>query len=381
MVQTIKLSTHWSNANVNHNDAVSILILTALLNCNFCLMECENMNNKKKSLFLLLIIIGLTGCATNKYEEQIKKSKDSILPIYKERELEKKNEKRGLFEQKPISGYKQIVWEKNTTTIGAPAGIICRESDIIVVDGDTDQLVVLSPQGQFIRRVGQTGNGKVEFLQPTGITYKDNYIYVIDYGNSRIQVLNDDFEFIQEYPIEMEKEPDTIIRDIEVDNEQHIYLSGETRERKILKYSITENKTELIGDNFFGYLAQGDNRIFALNTGSYYLPKESNVGGFGMANGKNLLLEIQDNGLASIAEFPFGLYTYDLLINKNTVTFLNGAYHSVVLFDLAGNYQGTIGEIAQDDMNGYIAIDLNGTYYVTGNNTGNIYSYSKVSNE
>jgi len=79
--------------------------------------------------------------------------------------------------------------------VGRPCGIAIDPTNgrIFVVDVDAHQLVVLSPAGEVIRRVGSRGNDVGQFNYPTNVVVdRHGLIYVSDTLNFRIQQFGPD---------------------------------------------------------------------------------------------------------------------------------------------------------------------------------------------
>ena len=77
-----------------------------------------------------------------------------------------------------------------------PRGVACTQDNNIVV-ADNHSIQKISTDGRSIISVGKQGNGPLEFNAPHGIAISQitNHIYVADYYNNRIQVLNHDLSF------------------------------------------------------------------------------------------------------------------------------------------------------------------------------------------
>jgi DNA-binding beta-propeller fold protein YncE len=61
---------------------------------------------------------------------------------------------------------------------------------IYVVDSDTDELIIVSPNGQVVARFGGSGWRAGEFSYPIDVSYNPlstSQIYVLDSGNNRVQ--------------------------------------------------------------------------------------------------------------------------------------------------------------------------------------------------
>lgn len=74
--------------------------------------------------------------------------------------------------------------------------LIPNTSHFLVTDTGNHRLQKFSLQGKFVAAVGSKGDKRLQFNNPTAITVDNNgYIYVIEVGNNRIQVLTSDLQF------------------------------------------------------------------------------------------------------------------------------------------------------------------------------------------
>ena len=65
--------------------------------------------------------------------------------------------------------------------------------------GATDQVQKISPQGEFLLKWGEPGNGPGQFNRPAGIAVDgDGDVYVADWHNHRVQVFSPHGEFLAE---------------------------------------------------------------------------------------------------------------------------------------------------------------------------------------
>ena len=68
------------------------------------------------------------------------------------------------------------------------------EGNILVADTKNNRIQKFTAGGQFLTAVGTGGSGPLQFAYPRDIAISDK-VYVVDYGNHRIQVLNSDLTF------------------------------------------------------------------------------------------------------------------------------------------------------------------------------------------
>ena len=71
----------------------------------------------------------------------------------------------------------------------APSGIAIEEERMFLADRGGNQVVVLTTSGEFVMATGSYGTANGQFQNPSGVAMDvDGYLYVCDYGNSRVQV-------------------------------------------------------------------------------------------------------------------------------------------------------------------------------------------------
>ena len=71
----------------------------------------------------------------------------------------------------------------------APSGIAIEDEHIFVADRGGNQVVVMTTAGEFVMATGSYGTASGQFQNPSGVAMDlDGYLYVCDYGNSRLQV-------------------------------------------------------------------------------------------------------------------------------------------------------------------------------------------------
>jgi DNA-binding beta-propeller fold protein YncE len=96
------------------------------------------------------------------------------------------------------------------TFIGPTACAVAANGDIIVADGhwprpasaqqDGDRLVVLKPDGTFVRSVGSMGVGPGQFMGPHALAFDSRgRLFVADRSNNRVQILDESLQFVDEW--------------------------------------------------------------------------------------------------------------------------------------------------------------------------------------
>ena len=83
-----------------------------------------------------------------------------------------------------------------------PRSVAVDESgNLYIAESGKDRIVKLGPSGNVLWRKGKTGRGPLEFRDPSGIAALGGKVAVSDTRNRRVQVLDGDGNFQQEFPI------------------------------------------------------------------------------------------------------------------------------------------------------------------------------------
>ena len=73
------------------------------------------------------------------------------------------------------------------------------QENIYVVDFEKDQVLVFSEDGQYLRHFGQWGVGKGELGGPRGLYVRGDYAYVTEYCNNRVSVFRTSGKFVHSF--------------------------------------------------------------------------------------------------------------------------------------------------------------------------------------
>ena len=96
------------------------------------------------------------------------------------------------------------------TFIGPTACAEAPDGNIVVADGhwprpstaqqDGDRLVVITRDGEFVKETGQLGAGPGEFMGPHDLAFDARgWLYVADRSNNRVQLLDENLSFVDEW--------------------------------------------------------------------------------------------------------------------------------------------------------------------------------------
>lgn len=230
-------------------------------------------------------------------------------------------------------------------TIGEKLGLLHPTSlhwikdSLYITDTDNERIVISDKDGKLIRTVGETGNGPLQFIKPTGIT-KDarGNIYVVDAGNNRVQVLDNKDNFLKEYVVkEFPYLPDvSYLNDITVHNGT-IFLTTQTMDQAwATVISITEDgKTQLIGKEIAGHIVRAEDKVQFVSEGEYVEYED----GKSFESGRNYMINIlPDNQLGEVHELPYKYTAGDIQSHNQELYMFSKTYLTLDRFDLEGNY-------------------------------------------
>lgn len=275
------------------------------------------------SICFVLLLSLMTGCSN--MEAEPKGWRDNL-------------ENHGMTRDDFILGteYTETNFFNNFAEFEEPQSIMRVENNIVVSDSKLNCLFVFNNDGDFIEKVGATGNGDLEFLYPMGLAYKDDVLYVVDSGNHRIQFVSKNFEYLGEKKLNNLNSVNPYSH-IEIDDD-NIYLSvAENVESKysfIYKISGQDNRVYQIGLNSVGCLRKSNDSLYFINTWEKTISQTF--------NGKNYLYKIEDDKLVEEFELPYGIMAKDLFFKDNYLYILDGRNSSVDKFELSGTYVETI---------------------------------------
>ena len=148
-----------------------------------------------------------------------------------------------------------------------PGGVAIYEDRILIAHG-SDCILNYKLNGKFVSTIGRKGRGELEFINLFGLTIDESNgdIYICDYNNNRIQILNSDFSFKSQFGKDTLKYP----RDVKLSKE-YIYVLDESNPclhlfnyNHILQKSvISRGKGMEVIDPWFFFVDQTENILIS----------------------------------------------------------------------------------------------------------------------
>ena len=140
--------------------------------------------------------------------------------------------------------------------------------DKILISESNHCILNYQLNGKFISKIGEYGNGELEFIWPGGLTIDESNgnIYVCDYINNRIQILSQDFRFISQFGKDTLKKP----RDVKLFKEYIFVLDESNPCLHIFNYNhilqksiISRGKGMQVINPYYFFVDQTDNILIS----------------------------------------------------------------------------------------------------------------------
>lgn len=272
------------------------------------------------------------------------------------------------------------IYESKETGIKAASGIWVNEENIVVSDAKEHKLVVLDNEGNRIKEIGKIGAGPLEFSQPTDIYHDEEkgYIYILDNGNKRVQILSENLEYVNEISLsDIEVTGSDNYLSVVADKE-YVYISLHTAFKDILNiYRISPQgeieRTELTCS---GTLFRDGSDIYMAEMMVFEFTESDALGGAG----QTYLYKLKGIETEKIAPFPYMYTPSDVIKYKDTYYIASSLWGLVESFKLEKDefvYKETLmPQVPTDKISpvfGYRMALFDNTIYVTNPECGDIY--------
>ncbi len=210
-----------------------------------------------------------------------------------------------------------------------PADICLFLDRIVISDKEKHCLFVLDIDGNVLGSVGTLGSGENEFMNPTGMTAYNDRLYVLDSGNDRIKVLDQNLTYVDSLKLDAlrHKQGDHYYQDIAVDKDGVIYVSTDSVGKPdCCIYVIEDKKIRTMAEPFIGYLTEYDGEVYAVDTLEWY-----NEGGSeAAASGKNNLYKIEDDKIELVFQLPNKFTPVDFCFVEGDIFLLSALWGKFV---------------------------------------------------
>jgi len=224
-------------------------------------------------------------------------------------------------------------------------------SNVFVTSSGTDEVHCFGPEGTFLFRLSHP-----DLRKPRGLVFASNgELHAASQNTDRILVFRDDGDYVRQYTGGDLEQPTSLARAAD----DSIYVSSFSRnEVLVFRNDVFERRFTAEG-------LRGPNCIAFAESGDIYVASQLTNDVFRFTVEGEFIQAFTGGGLSS----PMGV-----AIQQAEVYVTGGASHSVVVFDLEGNYrrrvQGAFDDPVLSGAQG-IAFDATGRYVVTSFYKGN----------
>ena len=119
-----------------------------------------------------------------------------------------------------------------------PTSVSILDEKIFVSYGLQDDIQIFDLNGKFLSKFGSSGNQKGEFSRPMQISASNDLLYIADSGNKRIQVVDSEGQFVNEFSVPISNESDLEISLDVSENRIHVINNKNTN---LLIYDLNGN--------------------------------------------------------------------------------------------------------------------------------------------
>lgn len=252
----------------------------------------------------------------------------------------------------------------DTKSIG---GLVCRDNDVVIADRDYDRLIVMDYNNKIIKTVGKLGSGNLKISKPTDVAVSNDKIFVLESDNKRVQILDKNFNFLENIsyePVLESFDKCAFISDIEVDKDENIYLSSVNGEySKIMVYVASSKEFKELGNNFYGSLAKYKDEVFAISKATKQVDEKGTY--VGVQTGYNYIFKLNPNKMTLLGELYLGLTPSGVVKTDEGLYCVSHGYNCLMYFDNDLNYKYSLLKLEDLDFYSYLVKSEKNGFYLT----------------
>lgn len=323
-------------------------------------------------------VLCAAGCKKSDKYRILEASRDQTLPIYESDDEELDGEKNALKTLKDVytSGYEAEEWK--VAGVAEPAGILCRQEDILIVDRASHSVTAADGSGKVLQKIGREGSGAGEFRNPTAISEYGGNVYVLDGGNQRVQIFDENMDYVDEVGLRDVKlsDPNYVPGMLAV-NASGVYVAGLSSERFVADRYGQDGREE-IGNNFLGTICSYQEQIYLINSLVRTYDKKSDSFG-AVSSGPEWVFTAEGPELVEQCSLPQGLFITDFVAEDGGITCISASGYSVFRIGWNGEYQETVARIdgLLDEEYPKISVNAQGDYFIAMPEAGKIFRCRK----
>lgn len=265
---------------------------------------------------------------------------------------------------------------------------IMSDGKIIATDSENNCLLIIDPESGETKTRGQKGSGNDDYLHPRGIWLKDDTVYVMDSGNSRIKILDRDLSCKDSIDISVielwSQEVMSYFNDISVDDNGNIFFTINTsRKGEARLYCIESgsDRPRAIMKGCSGVVASYGDKTYFANTWEH--PED-----YAKQTGNSYIYEIEECKYIVSYSLPYTYASVGIYAGEDGMYCSSYGWQEVTKVDLdsltaACMFSEPVVESAKyDERERYGAVHFeNDTLWLLETNSNEIYKLENISEE
>lgn len=157
--------------------------------------------------------------------------------------------------------------DSDVSGLDNPQDMAVLNDNILVSDSGTHTIEVLNFDGEYIRSIGSLGSAPGEFNKPHAVVIYESEVYVLDSGNKRIQIFDEELNFNREINLTLNSLTNSSEFSRMIVDESGIYLASQIIDDKAtgkIIYMDFNGNITLLQDNAFGdFMLHNGKTVFA----------------------------------------------------------------------------------------------------------------------
>ena len=173
----------------------------------------------------------------------------------------------------PYDEYKQTyhIIEKLEDDTSNYTDVLYYKNQILATDSKNNCIKVWNEKFEDVQVIGSMGNGQLQFIKPKAMDVDQNgMIYILDYGNSRIQVLDSNLQYKKEIALSFLEGSDyqTETADFVVSEDgTYAYITGTLYNPNLIYVNLETGETEQVVEYTEGYVTKINQTIYYIELG------------------------------------------------------------------------------------------------------------------
>ena len=206
----------------------------------------------------------------------------------------------------------------------------------------------------FDGRVSYVNSNALDDFNYTDISICNNRLYVIDSGNSRVQILDENFHTIRSIELDqLSDSQNNYYMDISISDDETLFLTNNcaNEEESYVSLIGSNEKKQRSSESLYGFITCTDKTVYGVNTFVHWKDSHS----FHASGGESYLYEITAHGkLKKVFAFPYKYCPTDFCIDGEDIYVLTCAWARLDHYKLDGTYVETLIEFEELSPESYL---------------------------